>query len=243
MGALALRAADLREFEGEARVEDLRIAELLGYATPTEVRRVIRRHLDEIHTHGVLPQSDRKNIAARFSGQSDRKIARGRGRPERIFMLNEAQAVLVTMFSRTERAAQVRQQIVQVFLAWRHGKLVPAHEVAPETRALEGLVQRIELLERAMGSRTMVGDPEFAKALTYTPAIFRHRHGSGRVRNKRFPSFWGDMEVRQALISMHRQMTIDRVHAELRNKFGENRTPSRSAIGRFFKDYDNNWGF
>jgi hypothetical protein len=41
------------------------------------------------------------------------------------YYLNEAQALLVCMFSRTDQAAAVRKQIVEVFIAHRHGRLVP----------------------------------------------------------------------------------------------------------------------
>jgi hypothetical protein len=104
---------DLQEFGDEARVQDLRLGEVLGYADPKKVRKLIRSNQTELSSHGFLTQ-----VGSKMPGA-------GRGRPERHFMLNEAQAILVTMFSRTGRAAEARRQIVQVFLAWRHGKLVP----------------------------------------------------------------------------------------------------------------------
>lgn len=107
-----LNPDDLRDFEGEVRISDARLAELLGYDRPRKIRDIIRRHLDELQVHGISPQ-----VGAKIDG---------RGRPEKSFMLNEAQAILVTMFSRTQRAAEARRQIVQVFIAWRHGHLVPA---------------------------------------------------------------------------------------------------------------------
>jgi len=113
--AEALRPNDLQDFEGEVRISDARLAVLLGYAQPRYIRDIIRTNQEELLTHGVL----RRFTAKPPSGSQG-------GRPERMIMLNEAQAILVTMFSRTQRAAEARRQIVQVFIAWRHGHLVPA---------------------------------------------------------------------------------------------------------------------
>ena len=44
------------------------------------------------------------------------------GRPTLEYWLNEAQALLVCMFSRTDQAARVRRELVEVFMAWRRGK-------------------------------------------------------------------------------------------------------------------------
>jgi len=110
--AQSLSPDDLQEFEGEVRISDGRLAALLGYAQTRNIRKIIRTNEAELLTHGFL---------RRFDAKMD-----GRGRPEKSFMLNEAQAILVTMFSRTQRAADARRQIVQVFIAWRHGHLVPA---------------------------------------------------------------------------------------------------------------------
>ena len=49
------------------------------------------------------------------------------GRPGKAFYLNEEQALLVAMFSRTERAKEVRAALVRVFAAWRKGELVAAN--------------------------------------------------------------------------------------------------------------------
>jgi hypothetical protein len=57
-------------------------------------------------------------------------------------------------------------------------------------------------------------------------------------RRHRLPSFWGDVEVRRSMIVLHRQSTIDAVHTLLEGHFGTARTPSRSAIGRFWKLLD-----
>lgn len=47
------------------------------------------------------------------------------GRPAYQYHLNEQQALLVCMFSRTEKAAAVRKEVIEVFTAYRRGQLQP----------------------------------------------------------------------------------------------------------------------
>lgn len=230
MGALALRPADLREFEGEARVEDLRLGEVLGYENPKRVRDVIRRHRDELLRHGVLTQVASKPRAS-TGGRSGPVFAtvaktpgKTGGRPERFFVLNEAQAVLVTMFSRTERAADVRTQIVQVFIAWRHGKLAPANE--PQRDPLADLVARMELLERTVALHPVRQAQDYPLVLAHLPTGKRHR----------YPNFWSDLPVREMAVRLHRQMTVIEAICAMQEALG--RAPSKSALARFWSWLD-----
>lgn len=209
MGALALRPADLRDFDGEARVQDLRLGEVLGYGDPKKVRQIIRRNRGELFAHGVLAQSEAKPLPGSVGG-----------RPERSFLLNEAQAVLITMFSRTERAAEARRQIVSVFLAYRRGNLTPAPALLPAHDPMEGLVRRMELLEQAVSLHSTRQSEAFPLALAHVPLKKRHR----------YPAFWSDLPLRAMVVSCHRQMSvreaIERMQAEL------GRAPSKSALAR-----------
>lgn len=49
-----------------------------------------------------------------------------RGRPGKAYYLNEVQGLMVAMFSRTEKAKEVRATLVRVFAAYRRGDLVQA---------------------------------------------------------------------------------------------------------------------
>ncbi|PTS88225.1 hypothetical protein DBR17_04910 [Sphingomonas sp. HMWF008] len=109
----ALSVADLKLMGGEPRVLDLRLGERLGYGKAVRVRDVVRRNIGELECQGEVFRNLRTTSS---SG----------GRPETEFYLNETQAVLVCMFARTPVARQVRAQIAEVFLAYRHGRLVPA---------------------------------------------------------------------------------------------------------------------
>jgi hypothetical protein len=52
--------------------------------------------------------------------------------------------------------------------------------------------------------------------------------------NGRRPDFWPDFEVRRFVFEMHRQVTIARCLALCAEKFGAERTPSKSALSRFW---------
>ena len=97
--------------EGEPRVLDTDLAAALGMSEPRKVRQnVIWPNREELEGFGPLRMET---------------IQTG-GRPGKAFYLNEEQALLVAMFSRTERAKEVRAALVRVFAAWRKGELVQA---------------------------------------------------------------------------------------------------------------------
>lgn len=91
--------------------------------------------------------------------------------------------------------------------------------ICPELRA--------EIPDLVSQSRQVLGE-SFAIDATHSP----HFKGGRR------PSFWGDLPVREAVIALHRQATIDAAICTLEAKFGKERTPSRSAIGRVWKQLD-----
>jgi len=105
--------------DGEPRVYDLDVAEALRFERPRKIRDIIERNALELQRYGNLPRHGAK------SG--------GRGRPAFEYHLNETQALLIAMLSRTERAADIRQALITAFLDWRNGKTVPvrAHNRRP----------------------------------------------------------------------------------------------------------------
>lgn len=109
--ASALTLSDLNTtVNHEPRILDLRIAERLGMGNPRSIRETIEANRAELERYGslsVVPTNPRKKG----------------GRPGREFYLNEPQTVLLCMLSRTERAADVRQEVIEVFMAYRRGEL------------------------------------------------------------------------------------------------------------------------
>ena len=54
------------------------------------------------------------------------------GRPANVFYLNEEQALLICLLSKTEKAKQVRAEVIRVFTAWRRGELIVAQPPMPD---------------------------------------------------------------------------------------------------------------
>ena len=109
--------------DGEPRVLDLDVADALAFERPRKIRDIIERNSIELERYGSLPRHGAK------------PGPRG-GRPAFEYHLNEAQALLIAAFSRTERAADIRQALITAFLDWRAGKTVPvrAHNRRPPWR-------------------------------------------------------------------------------------------------------------
>lgn len=235
MGELAL--TDLRQIEGEPRVLDLRLGERLGYGRAVKVREIIRRNVTELRSHGTL----KPHGGASISGK-------GRVMASEEFYLNEAQAVLVCMLARTPAAVELRRQVVQVFLAWRHGRLErsvqparPAKSPKVDERATRWarMERRIEQLEKALKLQAKVEEGEaFARAVAYMPNVLMLDHPDGRRRKQARPRWWYDLPVREAVIAHHRQMTLYRALELLRQEFGNARIPSRSSLARFWLTLD-----
>ena len=58
------------------------------------------------------------------------------------------------------------------------------------------------------------------------------------LRSGRRPEIFADVEVRERLVELHREVTLEAAVADCRNRFGEARTPSTSAVARFWRYLD-----
>lgn len=108
-----LSASDLDTTDTkEPRIHDERLGERLGLSRPRDIRKLIDRNRAELEGYGLLRQRGAP-------------IKSGKGRIQEVqeYWLNEGQAMLICMFARTDDAADVRREIIQVFLAWRRGSL------------------------------------------------------------------------------------------------------------------------
>lgn len=221
MGALTI--SDLTPMAGEPCVRDARLGEVLGFARPRDLRQLIKANLDELMTHGPS-----RRVTAMV------EIGSGARRAVEEYHLNEAQALLVCMFARTEKAAAVRKQVIQVFLAWRHGELTgnpPADRTVEVLNRLEARLGALETAGRRL-NKVFQEPLEAAIALTHSVDLFFEQS------RQRRPKFWGDMEVRGLVLATHRQMSVDEVHALIVERCGAERAPSRSAIHRFWLRLD-----
>ncbi|WP_417624979.1 hypothetical protein [Paremcibacter congregatus] len=106
--AQTLSASDLdSSITKEPRIHDERIGERLGLSRPRDIRKMIERNRSELESFGSLAPRCRKS----------------RGQDFDEYWLNEEQALLICMFARTDRAAEVRREVITVFTAWRKGTL------------------------------------------------------------------------------------------------------------------------
>lgn len=110
---------NITTIDNEPRVFDLDVADALGFERPRDIRPLIERNAIELSRYGILRRHTAK------SG--------GRGRPAFEYHLNEGQALLIATFSRTEKAANVRETLIRAFMDWREGKsvVVRAHHRRP----------------------------------------------------------------------------------------------------------------
>ena len=101
--------------EDEPRVLDLDLARWLGFTAARQIRELIARNIEELTMHGGL------SCRATNPGKQG-------GRPGKAYYLNEGQALVICALSRTSKAAQVRKALIDVFMAYRAGKLVHVKE-------------------------------------------------------------------------------------------------------------------
>ena len=131
MNALTIPASAMTMADGEPRIRDLALAESLGFAKPHTIRDLIVRNRTELEAHGSFPC------------RAENPGAKG-GRPASAYYLNEGQALVICALSRTEKAAEVRKQLIDVFRAYRAGFLQPAdHKPVPVVAHRRRLPTRI----------------------------------------------------------------------------------------------------
>ena len=111
---------DLRVLDDGPRVQDLRLAEALGFAQPRDIRKLIDRNVQELEGYGeVCATVAQTHQDTGEAGDEPPKPANKGGRPGREYWLNEEQALLLSMFARTDNAAAVRRMLIGAFLEWR----------------------------------------------------------------------------------------------------------------------------
>lgn len=98
-------------------------------------------------------------------------------------------------------------------------------------RTIAELEERVARIEAAIAA----GRPDNAGEEL---ALFGPTWPDGRKRTQRFPKYWHDRPVREAVIRLHRTMTIDQAFDELVSRFGHDRSPSRTALHRVWQRID-----
>lgn len=113
MNALIITSSDLNTDYAEPRVGHPHLATALGLPRQQELQRLIERNRSEFERYGEVCVT-----AAQTSEKG--------GRPGKILWLNEGQCILAAVRSEAPRAAEVRHQVITVFMEYRNGKPVAA---------------------------------------------------------------------------------------------------------------------
>jgi hypothetical protein len=100
----------LQPINGEPRIRDLDLAERLGFELPYDIRKIIKRNMDNLLKFGVVA------TVAKTSGEQG-------GRPSVEYSLNRQQAIFLCMKSETDNAVDVQVEVVRVFDAYQSGTL------------------------------------------------------------------------------------------------------------------------
>lgn len=119
--------------DGELRIGDIALAETLGFATPTNLRKLIRRHAEYLARFAIIASVD--------------LIHDGAGRPGTEFFLTEEQASYIAMLSQTSKAAEGRINLILGFKAMK--KELEARR-SDDGSALDLLAQSLAQLAEAM---------------------------------------------------------------------------------------------
>ncbi|MFY7960724.1 MAG: hypothetical protein ACOVVK_11660 [Elsteraceae bacterium] len=110
-----LSIADLNiEVNHEPRILDMRLAERLGMKNVHSIRPLIEKNRAELEMHGPISAAPRMVVTG--SGAKREVIE---------FWLNEGQALVVCMLSRTKIAPTIRYEVITVYQAFRAGRLQP----------------------------------------------------------------------------------------------------------------------
>lgn len=150
----------------EPAVQDLRLAELLGYERPANIRNLIKRHLPTLEAMGLVLRRKAPIIS-------------GKGRTTIVseYHLNRAQAAFIVAKAGTKIADSLTVKMAEVFALFSEGRLVAADETSAEE------IAAIEARERAR-RRTIFEEEREARDMGF--ALLR-RGGSRRRRRKALP--------------------------------------------------------
>lgn len=111
MSNFLIANTEIATIDDEPRVRDIDLANWLGFNRAADIRELIARNRDELEAYGSFPC------------RTENPGKQG-GRPGKAYYLNEGQALVICALSRTDKAAQVRKALIDVFMAYRQGKIV-----------------------------------------------------------------------------------------------------------------------
>lgn len=120
----------LREWPDGARIQDLRLGELLGFGRARRVRELIEANLDRLAQEGEVCRAARQT-------------SRSGGRPATEFWLNKRQALRLCMWARTDRADAAQSALLDAWEAWERAHPPAAADVPARLARLETLLVQL----------------------------------------------------------------------------------------------------
>lgn len=102
-----LSIKDLSLIDCEPRIKDIILGERLGLVQARNIKQVIEANSIELKQYGRL-HAENASVKAGFFTKETMS-----------YYLNEEQALLICMFSRTEKASVVRKELIDVYIAYR----------------------------------------------------------------------------------------------------------------------------
>ena len=114
VSTLSIRNIEI--IDDEPRIKDVILGKRLGLRKSRDIRAVIKSNMAELLSYGCAPLVT-----------ANEKIG-FLNRPMEAYYLNEPQALLLCMFSRTNKAAEVRKELIDVYMAYRTRGLTKVKE-------------------------------------------------------------------------------------------------------------------
>lgn len=138
--SLAIDGWELVKFEGEdePRVPATEIGERLGYRDARQVKLLIERATEELSKYGEIPVRCTVQRGRNQHGETSATITISEP------CLNEAQALLICMRSDTPKAADVRFEVISVYLKVKRAAQVIGVTPMQLAEALEPLVLKLK---------------------------------------------------------------------------------------------------
>lgn len=123
---------------GEPMIQDLELAERLGYSEPRMIRKLIKRMLEK----GQLREGQFCDAVSQNTGK--------RGRPGKTYYLGEFACLKVTTQAETAKADQITNEIIQVFIDVRRGQVPSATPIQPQAQPVLSSTQaKLEIARAA----------------------------------------------------------------------------------------------
>jgi len=198
--------------DGEPRMSANLLAERLGMKSKRSMDALIKRNEASLLRFGGFTFTVSENPSPMG------------GRPTKDYQLNEGQAIFIASKSETAVADEIHIALVQVFMAVRHGRLVPVANTAPVVDPFAAMAGRSGDVRDHLAA--IAAMPALARGATHLPIW----------RNGRRPNWWGHYELRSFLTESHRQMTLAECCAEVQRRF--NRPFSASTLQRYWAQLD-----